>query len=80
MAATRTGTWYDSIESFDDSQIVRSAVRVEGFRGPEFDYQLIKVLGVAEYGGSSVGERMAVVAEITDGSPRSWARGFESPA
>ena len=60
--------------SFGDSDIVRSAVRVEGFRDEEFDYQLIKAMGVADYGGSTIGECLAVAAEITDGSPQSWAR------
>ncbi|MGH9081422.1 MAG: alpha/beta hydrolase family protein [Acidimicrobiales bacterium] len=63
--------------SFEDSDIVRSAVRLEGFRDDEFNYQLIRTLGVADYGGSTVGECLAVVAEITDGSPRSWALAFE---
>ncbi len=63
--------------SFEDSEIVRSAVRVEGFRDDEFNYQLIRALGVADYGGSTVGECLAVVAEITDGSPRSWAESFD---
>ena len=64
--------------SFEDSDIVRSAVRVEGFRDDEFNYQLIRALGVADYGGSTVGECLAVVAEITDGSPRSWALAFRT--
>ena len=38
--------------SFEDSDVVRSAVRVEGFRDDEFNYQLIRALGVADYGGS----------------------------
>jgi pimeloyl-ACP methyl ester carboxylesterase len=63
--------------SFEDSDIVRSAVRLEGFRDDEFNYQLIRALGVADYGGSTVGECLSVVAEITDGSPRSWALAFE---
>ena len=63
--------------SFEDSDVVRSAVRVEGFRDDEFNYQLIRALGVADYGGSAVGECLAVVAEITDGSPQSWTRAFE---
>ena len=33
--------------SFEDSDVVRSAVRVEGFRDDEFNYQLIRALGVA---------------------------------
>ncbi len=63
--------------SFQDSDVVRSAVRVEGFRDDEFDYQLIRAMGVADYGGSTVGECLAVASEITDGSPRSWAVAFE---
>jgi len=66
----------ESAVSFEDSDVVRSAVRVEGFRDDEFDYQLIRAMGVADYGGSTVGECLAVVAEITDGSPRSWTRAF----
>jgi len=63
--------------SFEDSDVVRSAVRVEGFRDDEFDYQLIRAMGVADYGGSTVGECLAVVSEIADGSPHSWTQGFE---
>jgi hypothetical protein len=63
--------------SFEDSDVVRSAVRVEGFRDDEFNYQLIRALGVADYGGSTVGECLAVAAEIADGSPESWAGAFE---
>jgi hypothetical protein len=66
-----------SVVSFEDSDVVRSAIRVEGFRDDEFNYQLIRALGVADYGGSTVGECLAVVAEITDGSPESWALAFE---
>ena len=63
--------------SFEDSDVVRSAVRMEGFRDDEFNYQLIRTLGMADYGGSATGEVLAVVAEITDGSPQSWTRAFE---
>jgi pimeloyl-ACP methyl ester carboxylesterase len=66
--------------SFEDSDVVRSAVRVEGFRDDEFNYQLIRALGVADYGGSTVGECLAVVAEIADGRPTSWTRAFEGLA
>lgn len=63
--------------SFEDSDVVRSAVRMEGFTDDEFNYQLIRAVGLADYGGSTVGECLAVVAEITDGSPVSWTRAFE---
>ncbi len=65
------------VVSFEDSDVVRSAIRVEGFRDDEFNYQLIRALGVADYGGSTVGECLAVAAEIADGSPASWAEAFE---
>jgi pimeloyl-ACP methyl ester carboxylesterase len=65
-----------SVVSFEDSDVVRSAIRVEGFRDDEFNYQLIRALGVADYGGSTVGECLSVAAEIADGSPASWARAF----
>jgi hypothetical protein len=63
--------------SFEDSDVVRSAIRVEGFRDDEFNYQLIRALGVADYGGSTVGECLTVVAEIADGNTESWAQAFE---
>ena len=66
-----------SVVSFEDSDVVRSAIRVEGFRDDEFNYQLIRALGVADYGGSTVGECLSVAAEIVDGSPSSWAAAFE---
>ena len=62
--------------AFDDSPIVRNATPIEGFRDAEFDYQLVRALGVAAYGGSTVGECLAAAAEIADGSPRSWSRAF----
>ena len=66
-----------SVVSFEDSDVVRSAIRVEGFRDDEFNYQLIRALGVADYGGSTVGECLSVATEITDGSPASWVLAFE---
>jgi pimeloyl-ACP methyl ester carboxylesterase len=77
MAARERNAREQRDVSFEDSDIVRSAVRVEGFRDDEFNYQLIRALGVADYGGSTVGECLSVVAEIVDGSPRSWAAAFE---
>ena len=70
----------ESAVSFEDSDVVRSAVRVEGFRDDEFNYQLIRALGMADYGGSAVGECLAVVAQIADGSPGSWTVAFEQLA
>jgi alpha-beta hydrolase superfamily lysophospholipase len=62
--------------SFEDSDIVRSAIHLEGFRDDEFDYQLLRALGLASFGGSTVGECLSAAAAITDGSPKSWAAEF----
>jgi len=62
--------------SFEDSDVVRSAIHLEGFRDDEFDYQLVRALGLACYGGSTVGECMAAAAAIVDGSPKSWSSEF----
>ncbi len=66
--------------AFEDSDVVRSALRVQGFRDREFDFQLIRAMGVADYGGSTVGECLAAASEITDGSPQSWSRAFTAMA
>ncbi|HUO48220.1 MAG TPA: hypothetical protein VMU09_05255 [Acidimicrobiales bacterium] len=58
------------------SQITRSVTRVEGFRDSEFDYHLLRAIGVADYGGSTVGECLAAASAIGDGDPDSWVRAF----
>jgi len=58
------------------SQITRSVTRVSGFRDAEFDYHLLRAIGVADYGGSTVGECLSAAATIVDGDPDSWVRGF----
>jgi pimeloyl-ACP methyl ester carboxylesterase len=62
--------------AFESSQITRSVTRVAGFRDAEFDYQLLRAMGVAAYGGSTVGECLAAAAMIVDGDTRSWVRLF----
>jgi len=49
---------------------------VTGFRDPEFDYQLLRAMGAADYGGSSVGECLAAAAMIADGDTASWVAAF----
>jgi pimeloyl-ACP methyl ester carboxylesterase len=73
----RTGQWTEEKRvSFEDSDVVRSAIHLEGFRDDEFEYQLIRALGLADYGGSTVGECLSAAAAIVDGSPKSWAAEF----
>ena len=62
--------------AFEGSRITRSVTRVSGFRDPEFDYQLLRAMGAADYGGSSVGECLAAAGMITDGDTASWVSAF----
>jgi len=54
----------------------RSQNRIRGFQSPELDFQLLRVLGVATSGGSSIGETMYVVNAISEQNPRDWVAGF----
>jgi pimeloyl-ACP methyl ester carboxylesterase len=58
------------------SQITRSVTRVSGFRDPEFDYHLLRAIGVADYGGATVGECLSAAAATVDGEPESWVEAF----
>jgi pimeloyl-ACP methyl ester carboxylesterase len=62
--------------AFEGSQITRSVTRVSGFRDVEFDYQLLRAMGTADYGGSTVGECLAAAGMITDGDTGSWVSAF----
>jgi hypothetical protein len=66
--------------AFEGSQITRSVSRVAGFRDPEFDYRLLRAIGVADYGGSTVGECLAAAGSISDGDPESWVASFGAMA
>lgn len=66
--------------AFEASQITRSALRVSGFRDAEFDYQLLRTMGLADYGGSTVGEALAAASMIADGDTSSWVAVFSDLA
>ncbi|MGE2688882.1 alpha/beta hydrolase family protein [Mycolicibacterium pulveris] len=55
---------------------VRSTTRVAGFEDPELDFQLLRQLGSAAYGGASVGECLAAAARIREAGPHSWTDVF----
>ena len=55
---------------------VRSSTRVAGFDDPELDFQLLRQLGSAPYGGASVGEVFAVAARIREAGPQTWTDEF----
>jgi hypothetical protein len=54
-------------EALGYSGIARSATRVHGFADPEMDFQLLRGLGLANYGGGAVGEIFATIRNIKDG-------------
>ena len=55
---------------------VRSTTRVTGFEDPELDFQLLRQLGMAAYGGASVGECLAAAAQIRDTGAQGWTDVF----
>jgi len=57
-------------------KISRSKTRVKGFSDEEMDFQLLRQMGSSTYGGSSVGECLALTNRITDGLPESWVEEF----
>ncbi len=63
-------------EASSHGSVTRSATRVHGFADPEMDFQLLRGLGVANYGGGAVGEIFAAVRNIKDGDPRTWPPAF----
>ncbi|MBS0407819.1 MAG: prolyl oligopeptidase family serine peptidase [Proteobacteria bacterium] len=58
------------------SRLERSRTRVQGFADAEMDYQLLRQLGAARYGGASVGECLALAQRIDNGVPASWVQEF----
>jgi pimeloyl-ACP methyl ester carboxylesterase len=58
----------------------RGLTRVKGFEDAEMDFQLIRQLGSARYGGASVGECLALARHITNGTPASWVKAFTAAA
>lgn len=58
------------------AEISRSKTRVKGFSDEEMDFQLLRQLGSSSFGGSSVGECLALTDRIKNGSPESWVEEF----
>jgi pimeloyl-ACP methyl ester carboxylesterase len=56
--------------------ISRSETRVVGFEDPELDFQLLRQLGSANFGGATVGEALRAAAAIRDGGQGSWVSTF----
>lgn len=58
----------------------RGRTRVAGFADAEMDYQLIRQLGAARYGGAAIGECLALARTIDNGVPASWVDAFAAAA
>lgn len=61
-----------------EAKVGRSQNRVRGFVSPELDYQLLRALGVAAYGGSSVGECMYATNGLAQDEPAAWVARFSA--
>ena len=61
-------------------RVSRSTVGLRGFANPEMEFQFMRSLGAAAYGGGSVGELMALREDIADGDPASWTKAFARAA
>ena len=67
-------------QSRTGDKMERGSTRVAGFANAEMDYQLIRQLGTARYGGASVGECLALAQRIQNGIPASWVAEFTTAA
>ena len=62
------------------NRLERGHTRVVGFADAEMDFQLIRQMGVARYGGAAVGECLALAQRIESGLPSSWVAAFAEAA
>jgi pimeloyl-ACP methyl ester carboxylesterase len=67
-------------QSQSSDKMERGSTRVAGFADAEMDYQLMRQLGTARYGGAAVGECLALVQRIQNGVPASWVAEFSAAA
>ena len=67
-------------QSRTGDKMERGSTRVAGFANAEMDYQLIRQLGTARYGGAAVGECLALAQRIQNGIPASWVAEFTTAA
>ena len=67
-------------QSRTGDKMERGSTRVAGFANAEMDFQLMRQLGTARYGGAAVGECLALARRIQDGVPASWVAEFSAAA
>ncbi len=61
-------------------KLERGSTRVAGFADAEMDFQLMRQLGTARYGGAAVGECLALARRIQSGVPATWVAEFSAAA
>jgi alpha-beta hydrolase superfamily lysophospholipase len=62
------------------SRVERTLTRVAGFASPELDFQLMRSLGAANYGGGTPGEILAVRAAMSGDEAVAWPAAFAALA
>ena len=67
-------------QSRTGDKMERGSTLVAGFANAEMDFQLMRQLGTARYGGAAVGECLALARRIQDGVPASWVAEFSAAA
>ena len=58
-------------------EVTRTMTRVAGLSSPEMDFQLMRSLGAANYGGSTPGELFQCFGAIDGNDPYQWPPAFE---
>lgn len=80
MAAAASLALPVSAQSRPGGKMERGSTRVAGFADAEMDYQLMRQLGAARYGGAAVGQCLALAQRIQNGVPASWVTEFSAAA
>ncbi len=60
--------------------VERTATRIAGFKSAEIDFQLMRLLGSASFGGSAAGEVFAARTLMVNEDPREWPGAFSPMA
>lgn len=50
------------------------------FKGPFFNFESVRLLGTARYGGAEVAEVLEAIGEIQDNDPASWHEAWAQQA
>lgn len=62
------------------ARVERTRTRIAGFDNPEMDFQLMRALGAARFGGGEPGEIFAARGAITGEDPYAWPTAFAAQA